>query len=144
MAVAAEKFVSGGGGAGAVAVELIDAVRIARAAGGLLLQHAVLTADLARSDWAEEQVRIKRLLFTTLLYVVFISLALLQLGALIMVVAWDTPYRIHATAAVLLLWIAGAVLLQRRLQRISAESEGRFAASREELGKTVDILRRHL
>lgn len=138
MAVAAEKF------AGAAVVELIDAVRIARSAGGLLLEHAVLTAELAGSDWEAEKLRLKRLLFSTLLYVVFISLALLQLGALIVVVAWDTPYRIHAAAAVLLLWLACAGLIRRRVRRITADSEGRFAASRAELGKTVDILRRHL
>lgn len=142
MAVAGERLA--GGGAGAAVVELIDAVRIARSAGSLLLDHAVLTAELAGSDWEAEKLRLKRLLFSTLLYVVFISLALLQFGALMVVVAWDTPYRIHAAAAVLLLWLVCIGLIRRRVQRIAADGEGRFAASRAELGKTVDILRRHL
>lgn len=135
---AAEKF------AGAVAVELIDAVRIARSAGGLLIEHAALTAELARSDWEQEQARLKRLLFTTLLYAILVALALLHVSVVALAAAWDTPYRVHSAIAMLVLWLVGAVLVRRRLQRISAEGEGRFAASRAEFGKTMDLLRSHL
>lgn len=138
MTGAAEKF------AGAVVVELLDAVRLARTAGGLLLEHATLTAELAQADWQEERARIKQLIFTTLLYAILIGLVLLHLSALALVAAWDTPYRVHVTAALLLLWVGCTLAVRLRLRRIGAEGEGRFAASRAELQRTAELLRRHL
>ena len=134
----AEKF------AGAVVVELIDAVRVARSAGGMLLEHAALTAELARSDWQEEQSRLKRLLFTLLIYALLLGLVLLHVSAVAVVAAWNTPYRVHAVAGMLAVWIAATLLARRRLRAIAAQGEGRFSASREELRKTLDMLRQHL
>jgi uncharacterized membrane protein YqjE len=134
----AEKF------AGAFVVELIDAVRVARSAGGMLLEHAALTAELAQSDWQEEQSRLKRLLFSILLYTLLLGLVLLHVSALVMMLAWNTPYRVHAVAGMLLIWSVALLLVRRRLQRISAEGDGRFNASREELRKTLHMLRQHL
>jgi uncharacterized membrane protein YqjE len=138
MPGAAEKF------AGGIAVELLDAVRLARTAGSLLLEHATLTAELAGADWQEEEARLKRLIFTTLLYAILIGLVLLHFSAVAVLAAWDTPYRVHAAVLMLLVWIGCAVAVRLRLKRVAQQGERRFAASRAELGKTLELLRRHL
>lgn len=129
---------------GALAIELLDAMRIARATGGLLLDHSLLAAELVRLDWQEEKARLKQLILINLLGATLVGLTLLHASALAIAAAWDTPYRLYVMAALLLLFAAATWFAWKRLQRLSDEGDRQFEASREQIQKTIDLLKRHL
>jgi uncharacterized membrane protein YqjE len=129
---------------GGMAIELFDAMRIARATGGLLLEHLVVAAELLHLEWQEEKARLKQLILINLLGAIFVALVLLHGSALAIALVWNTPYRLQGILAMLLLFVIGICLCWIRLQRLSDRTEQQFAESRAQIGKTIDLLKRHL
>jgi len=123
------------------AVNIEDSVRTARTATPLLLEHLRLTLELAHLEWTRERQHIRDVIRATLVEQTVMGLALLYLGALPVVAAWDTPLRLPVAGLVLLSWIVAAAVSRRRLQRLLASADGAsFAATREELRKTIELL----
>ncbi len=129
---------------GAVAIEVLDALRIARATGGLLLDHVVLAAELVRLEWQEEKTRLRQLVQINLALVVLISLTLLHLSALAIAVAWDTRYRLYVMSAMLLFFLISTVAVWRHLQQLSDQDGQQFTESRRQIEKSLELLKRHL
>lgn len=127
-----------------MAIELLDAVRIVRTAGGLAIEHAASTAELARLEWAQESDNLRKFVLGLQLLTVLVGLTLLYSGGLVLTIAWDTPYRLHVMFLLPLLFAMASCLTWRFLGRLSQQREARFAAFSSELGKTVHLLRSHL
>lgn len=130
--------------AGKVAIELLDAVRIARTASGLLIEHAASTAELARLDWELESARLKKFVLGMQLLAVLIGLTLLYAGMLAVAITWNTQYRLYVMTALPLLFAIASWVTWRYLGRLSQQGEDRFAAVRAEVGKTLNLVRSHL
>jgi uncharacterized membrane protein YqjE len=129
---------------GSSSVDLLDAVRAVRMSGSLLLDHAALGAELVGVEWAEERARLRRSLLCLVLGAILLGLTLLQLDILVMLAFWQTPYRVTAAALLTLLFGAGLALAWRNFQRLGEESTQAFAGSREQLGRTIQLLRSRL
>lgn len=73
--------------------------------------HVHTRLQLFATEFAEEQLRLAALLFGALTALFFLFLALLLAAFLAIAVAWDTPYRLHVVAGLLLLFLACAGIL---------------------------------
>jgi len=117
-----------------------DAIRLL-GAGGALLTQALLLGQLARVEWAQEQDRLLRMLAVTLIGFACLLCLLLSGGALLLVLCWETAYRIPAVIGLVGLFGLGTGIAWRRFQALSALGDGSFAATQEELTADMAMLR---
>lgn len=121
----------------------MNAIRTLHSAGGALFDQARLHAQLARVEWAEEKNRLLRMLLVILIGLAFLICVLLSAGALLVAASWDTQYRMHAIAALVVVYSLGMAAAWRRFQAWSAGGDA-FAASREELAADGELLKTNL
>lgn len=133
-----------GNGAAATAADVLSAARILRAAGGALWTQAGLHGELARIEWAAEKRRLLRQLALLAFGLALATGALFAAGALLLVIAWDTPWRLAAALALPLLYTAAAVVVAWRLRVGAARAVPAFAATRQELAADLALLRSRL
>lgn len=123
------------------AVGPLDAIFMLQAAGGALLIQAVLHGQLAMLALEEEKHRLLGLLAVTLVGFACLLCALLFASALAVSVTWETGYRTHALAALVVLFGIATVAAWQRFSARPAAGEQPFAASREELAADVALLK---
>jgi uncharacterized membrane protein YqjE len=131
-------------GAANIAADVLSAARIVRAAGGALWTQAALHGELARIEWAAEKQRLLRRLSLLAVGFALFACALLALGALALVLAWDTPWRVAVAIALPLVYGSLAAFTAWRLQVDAANSGPAFAATRQELAADLALLRSRL
>lgn len=119
----------------------LDAARTLRAASASLLAQGALHGRLAGLDLQEEKIRLAHMLVALLLSIALGVCAVLFTGALVVVAAWNTPYRVASLAALALLAAGGTFYAGRRLRGYSRQGEKSFAASMEEFAADVALLR---
>lgn len=122
----------------------LDAIRVLRSAGGELLDQAGLHGQLAQIELEEELNRLLTLLAISLLGVAALQCFVLFAGALILAAVWDTPYRLPAAAALVIVSGAATAVAWRRFKACSALGGQIFAASREELAADARLLKENL
>jgi len=125
-------------------INLLDAVRIVRSAGGALSVQALLHGQLARIELEEEKNRLLKMLAATLLGFACLLCVLLFAGALVLAATWETRYRIGACAGLVILYGIGTAAAWRYFQAWSAQNDQSFAASREELAADAALLKSNL
>lgn len=123
---------------------LLDIVLLLRAAGPALVDQAALHGQLIRVGWAEEKARLLSMLTLLWLGAVGLICMLLGTGALVLALAWDTPYRIPAVLTWILACAIGSGIVWRRLQGMVARGSHSFEASFAELAADVALLRSQL
>lgn len=121
-------------------MNVLDAVRILRSAGGALLDQAALHGQLAQLEWEQEKTRLLRMLFVILLGVSCLICAMLFAGAVLLMAAWQTQYRLHAAAALTLIFALGVAIAWRRFQAWSALGGRVFETSREQFAADRAVL----
>ena len=119
----------------------LDAFRTLRSAGPALLAQGALHGKLAGLEWQAEKVRLLKMLETLLLGFALGICGLLFAGGLVLLVAWDTPYRATSLAALALLSAFGALQAWRRLHALADIGSEVFADSRAELAADAALLR---
>ena len=122
----------------------LDAVRILHTAGGALFDQARLHGQLARIEWEEAKNHWLKMLVAALFGSVCLLCCMLFAGELVLVVAWDTAYRIPAALGLVLLFGMGSAVAWRRFQIWSASGGVFFATSREELAADLALLKSNL
>lgn len=122
----------------------LDVVRLLRSAGSALLTQAGLHGQLARVEWAAEKSRIARMAAAALIVFIALLCALLMAGVLVLVISWDTSYRVPAAIGLVVFYVACAALAWYRFKALSARSREAFAGTREELAADVDLIRSRL
>jgi uncharacterized membrane protein YqjE len=122
----------------------LDVVRILRSAGKPLFAQAALHGQLARIEWAEEKNRLIKMLVFALLGFASLLCVMMFLGVLVLVISWDTMYRIPAAVALVVIYGLAAGIVWRRFQNLSAQSSKAFAATREEIAADLDLLKSKL
>jgi uncharacterized membrane protein YqjE len=106
------------------------ASRVAGSLAGLISARL----ELASLEWTEERDRLQLQWVLLLAGALLLALAVLTLGALVIIVFWDT-HRIVATLAVALLYSASGALLLLRARQIGRQAGPPFAATRIEFAK---------
>lgn len=126
------------------AINALGAIRILRSAGGALVDQLALYGQLAQVEWGEEKSRLLKMLVGAVLGFAFLLCVLLSLGALVLALCWETPYRIPAASVLVAVYGLGAGLAWQRLAALSVRSDQGFAATRAELTADLALLRSKL
>ena len=121
-----------------------DTVRLVRSGISALFAQGALHAQLLQVEWEEEKVRLLHMLLALLFGTVCLLLCLISLGAMVLILNWDTPYRIHSMIALIVFYSAGAVGAWLRFQRLSDLGGHAFSDTRLEIGADFDLIRSRL
>lgn len=124
-------------------IDPLDALRILRLAGGALFEHSLLHGRLARIEMEQETLRLARMLRIALVGFACLLCGLLFASGTLLMVVWETGYRIHAGFGLMLLFASGALIAWWRFGVWSALGGKVFAASREELAADAALLEAH-
>ena len=117
---------------------------IVRDASGMLLDHAALHAELLRVEWAEERLRLGRLMTAAAVSFAFLLALLIAFGTLLLSLAWDSSLRVPTVAALMVLYALGAAMAWRQYSAQATRGEHSFAASRSEFAADLELLRSHM
>ena len=128
----------------AAAMDTLHVLRILRKAGGSLLVQGSLHGQLIRLEWAQEKDRLLKMLLMTLLGFSSLICAMLAVGALALLLSWETAYRIHVMVALVIMYFGITGYAWRQFQRLYAASARTFAATRVELEADLEMLRNSL
>lgn len=127
-----------------VIAESLDLLRLLRSAGGALSAQAALHGQLMRVEWQEEKSRLMQLLIMTAIAFVCGLCIFIFLGLLVLAASWDTTYRLHSLAIVIITYALGAGFCWYQIRKIAARSSQTFIATREELAADIALIRSKL
>jgi uncharacterized membrane protein YqjE len=122
----------------------LDAIRKLRSAGPALSAQLALYGQLFKVEWAEEKLRLSKMLGITLLGFALFLCANIAVGVLLSTLAWQAGYLIPTVVALIVIYAVGTWLAWRKLQALSALSIHSFAASRAELAADMVLIRSKL
>lgn len=122
---------------------MLDMIRSGMA-GDIVLKQVMLHGQLAQLEWAEEKLRLFKMFLAILLGFTFLVSALCVFSALIVVLSWETPYRLPALISMIILYGFGSGITWNYYQNLSAQGKQAFSASRKEFFLDTELLKRAL
>lgn len=125
-------------------IDLLSTLRIVRSAGGALCTQANLYSKLARIEWREEKTRLLKMFMLGLIGFACTVCVMLFVGLLVLVLSWDTTYRILALSLVIVLYGVGIGVAWYRIHALSMLNSQSFAATREELASDLALIKSRL
>lgn len=126
------------------ALGALGAFHALRAASGPLLTQALLHAQLAQIEWAEERRRWEGVAIAALVAFAFLVSLLVSAGGLLVAWSWNTDLRIPTCAGVGLFYLAGTSAALWKLRSGLARGSESFAALREELAADAALIESQL
>lgn len=100
-----------------------------------LVSHLYTRLALFATEFAEEKLRLASLMFSALLALFFIFVAIILAALFVIAAYWDTPYRLYAVGGLTLLFLAGAGFTGGMVRRKLKSRPRLFEASLAELYK---------
>jgi len=125
-------------------IDLLSAFRIIRSAGGALCTQANLYGQLARIEWLEEKNRLMKMFLFGLIGFACMLCVMFFIGLLVVVLSWDSAYRVLALCSVIVLYGLGLGLAWQRIRALSMLNSQSFAATREELATDLALIKSRL
>lgn len=122
----------------------LDAIRKLRSAGSALSAQLVLHGQLFKVEWAEEKIRLSKMLIAGLLGFAFFMCANIAVGVLLLTLGWQAGLLIPAVIALIAVYAVGTWLAWRKLQALSLLSVHAFETSRAELAADIALIRSKL
>ena len=119
-------------------------IRLIRSGISALFAQGALHAQLIHVEWEEEKGRLLHMLLAMLVGTVCLLLCLMSLGAMVLILSWDTPYRIHSTIALIVFYSVGAISAWLQFQKLADLGGQAFADSRLEIAADFDLIRNKL
>ena len=100
-----------------------------------LVSHLYTRLELFATELAEEKLRLTSLLVSIVSALFFLFLAILLAAVFVIVIYWDTPYRLHAIGGLTLLFLVGAGIFWSMVLTKIKSKPRLFRASLAELYK---------
>ena len=100
-----------------------------------LVSHLYTRLELFATELAEEKLRLTSLLVSIVSALFFLFLAILLAAVFVIVIYWDTPYRLHAIGGLTLLFLLGAGIFWSMVLTKIKSKPRLFRASLAELYK---------
>ena len=100
-----------------------------------LVSHLHTRLALFANELAEEKIRISSVIFSALLSVFFLFMALIFVAVFIVAAGWDTPYRLHIVGGLAAVFLAGAAIAGGAVRSRLKSGPVPFAMSLAELYK---------
>lgn len=123
------------------AVNPLQLLGILRSASGALIAQASLHAELAQVEWQAEKERLGKMIIFTLVAFACLLCLIFFLGIFVLVITWDTEYRIHSFVGLLFCYLLALVWAGFKLKALSALGEKSFAATRAEISADIDLIK---
>lgn len=122
----------------------LQVLSVLRSASSALLAQASLHAQLAQVEWEEEKQRLAKMLALALMgFACFLSL-LIFIGAFVLMLSWDTQYRIPVFLVVMLSYFIALVWAGLTLNALGKQSSNSFAGTRAEIAADIALIKRAL
>jgi uncharacterized membrane protein YqjE len=128
----------------AVDISPMDALRRLRSVSGDLAAQLGLHGQLAKVEWADEKLRLGRLLKAALLGVAFLVSTCIFGGVLLLTLGWRGGFLIPAAIVLVVLYAGGTLLAWLKVRALLALSVHSFAASRAEFAADIAMIRSRL
>jgi len=125
-------------------ISVLDLIRLMRSAGKAILGQAALYGELASVEWAEEKNRLTKMFVIGMAAFACLLGVLLFTGVLVMAISWDTPYRIPAVLAMMVLYAIGVGIAWLKVRALSASSGQAFSVTREEFTADIALIKSKL
>jgi uncharacterized membrane protein YqjE len=125
-------------------IDLLSVLRIVRSAGGALCTQASLYGKLFRIELQEEKIRLLKMFMLMLIGFACTLCVMLFIGLLVMVLSWETNYRILAITSLIAVYGLGLGIALYRFNALLVRSKQRFAATREELATDLALIKSRL
>jgi len=122
-------------------LNILEHLRLAAKA---IFTHLDLHSRLFLVEWAQEKSRLKYLGLTAMLGLVFLLCALLMLSALLVLLTWNTDYRLTEFIGLASFYSAASLLCVYFFCRLSQQNSARFSATKSEIVEDIDLLRSRL
>lgn len=110
-------------------------------AGGAMIDHLALHGSLLSVELQQEKLRLTKMLQAAVVGLASLICLLIALGTLLLLAVWDTPYRLPAVVALVLLYGLATLGAWRAFQAGALKSHGAFARSRENLAADLRSFR---
>lgn len=120
---------------------VFDWMRVLGGARHALIDHGLLHGQLVGVELEQEKRRLVRVLLLALVGVSALTCTLLCVGALVLAVSWDTPYRVPALLALLMAYGGSTFAMWMGIRSAVDEGGHGFSASFEELAADAALLR---
>ena len=125
-------------------ISVLDLIRLMRSAGKAILGQAALYGELASVEWAEEKNRLTKMFVIGMAAFACLLGVLLFSGVLVMAISWDTPYRVPAVLAMMVIYAIGVGIAWHKVRALSASSGQAFAVTREEFAADIALIKSKL
>lgn len=120
---------------------VLEILRALRPASGTLLAQITLHCQLAQVEWAQEKIRLMKMMAFTLLGFACLLCVMLFGGVLVLIVSWDTAYRLASASLLIAFYGLGAGIAWHRFQSLAARGNQVFAATREEIAADIAVIK---
>lgn len=127
-----------------VGLDPLRVVRVLRSAGAALVAQLALHGQLAKIEWAEEKQRLLKMCLAGVIGFACLLCVMVFAGASLLVACWDTVYRVPAVLAVTIVYVISLCVAVYRLQKLAAQGENAFVATREEIAADMALLKSRL
>lgn len=119
---------------------MLDMIRLGMAS-DIVFKQVMLHGQLAQLEWAEEKLRLFKMLFAILLGFAFLVSALCVFSVLIVALSWETPYRLVVLISMIVLYGFGIGAAWNYCQNLLAQGMQAFSASRKEFFLDTELLK---
>mgnify|MGYP003951104377 CR=1 FL=1 len=130
--------------AGSAGISPLAVIRVLRSGGKAILGQAALYGELACVEWAEEKNRLTKMFVIGMAAFACLLGVLLFTGVLVMAISWDTPYRIPAVLAMMVIYVIGVGIAWHKVRALSASSGQAFSVTREEFAADIALIKSKL
>ena len=126
------------------AINTPSAMNTLRPVCGVLLARAALYGQLLGIEWAEQKIRLSKMLAITLLGFSCLLCVLLFSGVLVMALNWESAYKVQIGSALIAVYGLGVVVACYRFSALAASSTQAFMATRAEFAADIALLKSKL
>jgi uncharacterized membrane protein YqjE len=119
----------------------LQALTMLRSASGALVAQATLHTQLALVEWEEEKQRLLQMLIFTLVGFAFFLCLLFLIGAFLLTLSWDTPFRIPVFITLIIGYALATLWAAFRIKSLAALSSNTFAATRTEIAADIALIK---
>lgn len=114
-----------------------------RDSGDALRDHEQLHSALINIEWKKEKKRITQLLILYLVGLAFFICLLLFSGVTVMLLSWDTQYRIASALGLCAVYAIASYIAWCRFRILASSADAFFAGTREEIMSDITTIRRY-
>jgi uncharacterized membrane protein YqjE len=128
----------------ASSINPLQVLSVVRSASSALLAQATLHAQLAQVEWEEEKQRLSSMLIFTLMGFACFLCLLFFIGAFVLTLSWDTPFRIPVFLGLIFCYFLALLWAGFKLYALAQQGSNSFAGTRAEIAADIALIKRAL